>query len=57
MRRFTEEKNGKDGVSYKIRCGVCLETQYAPDSVNHPEWPQPFVKAGERYHSETIFRF
>lgn len=49
--------DGKDGVVYVPRCGVCLETQYYPDSVHHPEWPQPFVKAGEKYHSETKYRF
>lgn len=48
---------GKNGVVYQIRCGVALETQFYPDSVNHPEWPQPFVKAGEKYHSETCFKF
>lgn len=47
----------KDDVSYCFRSGVALETQYYPDSVNHPEWPQPFVKAGERYHSETKYIF
>jgi aldose 1-epimerase len=48
---------GKDGVIYANRSGICLETQYYPNSVNHPEWPQPFVKAGQRYHSETVYRF
>ena len=48
---------GKDGMVYAPRCGVCLETQYYPDSVNHPEWPQPFVKAGVKYHAETKYRF
>lgn len=48
---------GKGGVTYPRRSGVCLETQYAPNSVNHPEWPQPFVKAGEQYHSVTKFQF
>lgn len=48
---------GKDGVRYTKRGGVALETQYYPDSVNHPQWPQPFCKAGERYHSETIYKF
>lgn len=48
---------GKDGVYYGKRSGVALETQFAPDSVHHPEWPQPFVKAGEAYHSETIYAF
>lgn len=48
---------GKGGVAYGKRTGVALETQFYPDSVHHPEWPQPFVKAGEKYHSETIYRF
>ena len=50
-------ETGKGGVYYGKRSGVALETQYAPDSVHHPEWPQPFVKAGEKYHSETVYRF
>jgi len=48
---------GKNGVQYTPRSAVCLETQYAPDSVNHPEWPQPFFKAGEKYRSVTKFQF
>lgn len=51
------EATGKNGVFYCKRSGVCLETQFAPNSVNHPEWPQPFVKAGVPYHSETHFQF
>lgn len=51
------DDQGKGGVHYHKRSGVALETQFYPDSVNHPEWPQPFVKAGEKYHSETRFRF
>ena len=48
---------GKNSLPYPKRSGVCLETQFAPNSVNHPEWPQPFVKAGVPYHSETKFQF
>ena len=48
---------GKNGTHYGKRSGVCLETQFAPNSVNHPEWPQPFTKAGETYHSVTKFQF
>lgn len=48
---------GKDGVFYTKRSGVALETQYYPDSVNHPDWKQPFVKANTPYHSETEYRF
>lgn len=48
---------GKGGVYYGKRSGVALETQFFPDSVNHPEWKQPFVKAGEKYHSVTKYAF
>lgn len=54
---FLEGETGKDGVSYCYRGGIALETQYLPDSVNHPEWHQPFYKAGQPYHSETVYRF
>ena len=54
---FLKDVPGKDGVIYCYRGGFCLETQYYPDSVNHPEWPQPFTKAGQPYHSQTIYRF
>ena len=48
---------GKGGIPYCHRSGVCLETQFYPDAVNHPEWPQPFTKAGTTYHSETKYIF
>lgn len=48
---------GKDGVYYAKRTGVALETQFYPDSVNHPEWPQPFTPANTPYHSETKYEF
>ena len=51
------DETGKGGISYGYREGVALETQFYPDSVNHPEWPQPFVKAGTHYHSETTYKF
>lgn len=49
--------SGKSGMYYGKRSGIALETQYAPDSLHHSEWPQPIVKAGEAYHSETVYRF
>jgi aldose 1-epimerase len=50
-------ENGKEGVYYGKRSGIALETQYYPNSVNHPEWPQPFTKAGQHYKSETVYKF
>ncbi|MBE6944015.1 MAG: galactose mutarotase [Ruminococcaceae bacterium] len=54
---FLQGETGKDGVSYCYRGGICLETQYFPNSLNQPDWPQPITKAGEAYHSETKFIF
>lgn len=54
---FLENEPGKGGVVYTFRGGVCLETQFYPDSVNHPEWLQPFFPAGQPYHSETRYIF
>ena len=54
---FLEGEKGKDGVSYCYRGGVCLETQFYPDALNKPPWPQPVTRAGEKYHSETVYTF
>ena len=54
---FITDKTGKGGAAYGKRSGICLETQFYPDAIHHPDWPQPITKAGERYHSETVYRF
>ena len=54
---FLVGEKGKDNVHYCFRGGVCLETQYYPNALNQPQWPQPVTKAGERYHSETKYIF
>lgn len=54
---FLNDLPGKNGITYPNRSAICLETQYYPDSVHHPEWPQPIVRAGEKYHSETVYKF
>jgi len=48
---------GKEGVDYHNRSGICFETQNFPDAPNHTHFPSPFLKAGERYHHQTIFSF
>lgn len=50
-------EDGKDGIHYGKRSGIALETQFYPDSLHHPQWPQPITKAGVPYHSETEYRF
>ena len=51
------DEQGKGGVYYGKNSGVALETQYYPDALHHPDWPQPITKAGEHYHSESVYRF
>ena len=48
---------GKGGAVYGDRCGFALETQYFPDSPNHPNFPSAVLKAGEEYYSKTVYRF
>ena len=51
------EEQGKGGVHYGSRSGVALETQFYPDALHHSQWPQPITRAGQPYHSETVYRF
>ena len=48
---------GKGGVHYCRRGGICLETQFYPDSVNKPDWAKPIVPANTPMHSVTRYRF
>ena len=54
---YIDGENGKGGVIYPYRGGIALETQFYPDAIHHPQWPQPITKAGEKYRSETVYRF
>lgn len=48
---------GKDGIMMKIQTALCLESQYAPDSPNQPNFPDCTLKAGEEYNFTTIYQF
>lgn len=48
---------GKDGKVYQLRSGFCLETQHYPDSPNEPKFPTTVLRRGQRYHTNTIYRF
>ncbi len=49
--------SGKDGAVYGKRCGLCLETQYFPDSVNQEAFKSPVFAAGEKYDTTTTYKF
>lgn len=48
---------GKNGVVYKYRSGLCLETQHYPDSPNQPEFPSTLLNPNEEYLTITKFKF
>ncbi len=53
---LTEQK-GKGGADYGFRSAFCLETQHYPDCINHPEWPSPILRKGEKFKSFTKYTF
>lgn len=48
---------GKHGIAYQKRAAVCFESQKYPDSPNHPEWPSPILRPGEKYSSHCVYSF
>lgn len=53
---FMDGEEGKNGIGLDKNYGFCLETQFYPDTPNHPEFPQCTFKAGEKFKSLTIFK-
>jgi len=48
---------GKNGIVYKKRAAICLETQHFPDTPNKPEWPSCVLRPGETYKSICAYKF
>lgn len=42
---------------FKAHDGICMETQYFPDSPNNHKFPSPVLRLGEIYHQITTFKF
>ncbi|MCW8327720.1 galactose-1-epimerase [Photobacterium sp. SDRW27] len=49
----------REGGEYQNYAGFALETQYLPDSPNHPEWPQEscILMPETEYDHSTVYRF
>jgi aldose 1-epimerase len=43
--------------TYGPHSGLCLETQYFPDSPNKPQFPSAVLRPGEVYHHLTVHKF
>ncbi|MGB3586327.1 MAG: aldose epimerase family protein [Tunicatimonas sp.] len=48
---------GKEGISYKKRSALCLETEHFPDSPNQPDFPSVVLRPGETYRTTTAYKF
>ena len=51
--------SARHGGIYEAQQGLALETQFLPDSPNHPEWPQTdcWLEPGETYRHTTVLAF
>lgn len=54
---FTMDQTGKQGAHYGKRTALCLETQFFPDSVNKPAFPNCIFGPNREYNSTTIYHF
>lgn len=54
---YLERENGKNSNTYLKRHGICFETQFFPDAINHSEFISPITKAGQRYYTKTSYKF
>ena len=50
-------QTGHGGYKYEYRSGLCLETQFFPDSPNKPDFPSSVINPGDTFKSRTIYRF
>lgn len=48
---------GKEDCFYKPHEGFCMETQYFPNSVNVLAFESPKLPEGEKYVTETVYKF
>ena len=47
----------KGGGNYEKRTGFCMETQHYPDSPNQEKFPSTVLEPGQKYTSETSYKF
>lgn len=54
---FIETQSGKNGATYAKRHGLCLETQYYPDTIHHGNFPSCVFGGKAEYDSVTVYEF
>ena len=48
---------GREGVPYKKRYALCLETEHFPVSPNQPSFPTTVLRPGLSYKTTTVYQF
>lgn len=51
-----KDVKGKGGFVYKSHAALCLESQWYPDYVNHPNFPQSIVEPGKNYRHYMLYK-
>lgn len=54
---FIDAQQGKNGAAYGARSGLCLETQFYPDSANKPMFPSCVFGPDRIYDYTTVYEF
>jgi aldose 1-epimerase len=54
---FLKHPHGKEGAVYKPRDGFCLETQFYPNSINEPAFPDCIYGPDREYDTVTVYKF
>ena len=54
---YLEGEKGKNGHVYYGRSGLCLETQFYPNTANEPSFPSAVFGPEKPYESTTVYRF
>jgi len=56
---FLAGNPSRGNTPYNNHAGLALETQFLPDSPNHPEWPQDscILQPGQTYQSHSSYKF
>jgi len=49
-------RKGKN-INYSERSGLCLETQYYPNSLEHKHFPSIVLKKGDSFKEKTVYKF
>lgn len=50
-------RRGKSGINYSERTGLCLETQYYPNSLEHKHFPSIILKKNDLFKEKTVYKF